>query len=198
MAVDSTKVIAGRNFLAYYAPWAQSNALPANTVLEGTDWTSPWINMGYTSGGLSLQVTVNRTDIRVDQEMDPVYRVASSRDIRLQTNLAEMSASHIQLGTGLGTITTVAAISGTRGYDDLDIGSSVTETYKSVGFDVLNPGDNEAFRMVGWKCLMVGSMNAGFKTESEAQIAIDAAALPDTSTVPTRILKIRDIIAALP
>lgn len=190
---DQTRVIAGRNFAVFGADWASGNAMPADTVLFGTSWGGTFANLGYTVDGLHIAMGIERTEVRVDQELDPVMRIASGRDIRFTTSLAEMSAANIKLTSGMGAITTVAA-GVARGHDQLDIGSAVTEQFKSVGYDVLNPGDSEVFRFMVWKGLPVGSPTIDITPEDPAQLALEVAAVPDTSSTPTRIVSIRDVI----
>lgn len=194
---DQTKIMATRDTRLYVEPFLTGNALPADTVLWGTAWGGSWVDEGYTIGGLHFRASVQRTEIKVDQEVDPVFRIPTGRDMGITTNLAEITAAHIKTATGMGAITTVAAISGTRGHDDLVIGSSLAETYNSVGADVLAP-DGEAFRLFLKKALIVGSPTIDLAPEAAGQIAFDAAALPDTSVVPTLIAIIRDVIPALP
>jgi hypothetical protein len=194
---NSLQVIQTRDLLIYQAPWAAAgNAMPADTVLWGTTWGGDFAEVGYTNGGLEVRIGIDRADVRVDQELDAVYRVATGRDMGMRTTLAQISAANIKLATGAGAITTVAAGGGARGHDDLDIGSTLSEQFYSVGYDVKNPGDSEAFRFLVFKGLPVGSPTIGFSPDNPAGIDFDILATPDTSTTPTRILKIRDVIPA--
>jgi hypothetical protein len=194
---DATKVLATRDFLVKTAPWASGNAIPADTIVWGGAWGGTWVDKGYTSGGLDFAVEIQRADIRVDQELDPVLRPATGRNMSLQANLAEFSTSNIKDAAGQGTETTVAAVSGTRGHVDLDISSTITDTFLSVGFDILMQ-DLEAFRIVAWKTMPGGGIRGQVRPTEAATIQLQAQCFPDTSTSPARILKIRDVTAALP
>jgi hypothetical protein len=204
MAFDATKVLASRDYKVYTVNWSSTNTIPLDTVAYGTAWGTPagqsaaYVESGYVDGGLHFTTSIDRAEIRVDQELDPVLRPATGRDTRMSTNLAEITAANIRSATGQGTITTVAAISGTRGHDDWDLNSTVLSLYLTVGFDILHPGDAEAFRMIGWKGQVLGSPTFDVTPEDKFVIPLELALLPDTSTSPARIMKIRDIIAALP
>jgi hypothetical protein len=112
-------------------------------------------------------------------------------------NLAEMSPSKIQLASGQGTLTSLAPIVGTRGHDDLAIGSLITDVFVSIGFDIQTQ-DLEPFRIIGYRCQMSGSMAIDFTVDAKAMVPIEATLLPDTSVSPARVAKIRDVIPALP
>lgn len=196
---DVTKVVAGRNSKVFLAPWGASNALPADTVVWGTTWGGTFVEQGYTDGGVTFGLSIDRADITVDQELDPILRPITGRGVTLSGNFSEFSPAKIKDGIGQGAVTTLAAISGTRGHDDYNLTSTVTDQYVSAGFDILNPGDNEAIRVVGWRCLATGGVDTTFGVaDAAAQVPYEYSALPDSSTSPSRILTIRDIIAALP
>lgn len=201
---DQTKILSGRNFKVYTATWNSTVTVPPDTIAYGTAWGTPagmtgaWAEAGYTDGGLTFAAEVTRGEIRVDQELDPVLRPATGRNLSMSTTLSEFTNANIKASTGQGTITTVAAISGTRGHEDLDISSTILDLYLAVGFDIQHPGDLEAFRVFGWKTLPGGGFSGTVTPEDKATIAFAASLLPDTSTSPARIMKIRDVIPALP
>lgn len=198
---DQTRVVASRDTKVYYVNWSANSTIPADTVDWGTTWGTPtpqssaWIDAGYTSGGLHFSTELTRADIRVDQELDPVLRPATARQTRMTTNLAEFTVGNIKVGTGQGVTNTVAANVNARGHDDWDLNSNIANQYLSVGFDVKAPGDNEALRFVGWKCQVLGSPTFNLTGEAALLIPFEMALLPDTSSSPARIAKIRDVIA---
>ena len=190
---DQTKIVAGRDYLVYAKAFHATNTLPLDATLWGVAWGTPagqsgaWVEKGYTVGGLRFSFGVTRTDIRVDQELDPVLRIATGRDLRLTTNLAEITPANLADASGMGAVTAGG------GFVDFDIGSAVSEQYKSVGFDIRTPGDGLAFRVIGYRTLTIGNPEVAITPEAPAQIAFDVAPLPDTSAVPTRIIKIHDV-----
>lgn len=204
MAFNADSVLFGRDFKVYTTPWDDANALPANTVLYGTDWgtpagqSAPWVEVGYTDGGLNFAIEITRGEIRVDQSLDPIGRPATGRNMTLTTNMAEFTAANIKAAAGQGDITTLAATTAVRGYNDLDFDPDIDDNYLSVGYDIKHRGDLEAFRIVGWKTLPSGGISGTISAEDNAVIQLAVQCFPDTSTTPDRILKIRDIIAITP
>lgn len=195
-------MISGRNFLVYSAPHDEENDIPADTVDYGDDWSTvgtmpvPWTNRGYTSGGLTFSAALERGEIRVDQEFDPILRPVTSRSITLGTSFAEITPTNMQLASGMGTLDPLAAGVGTRGHNDLVIDSTINDQYYSFGFDI-RQANAEAFRIVVFKGIATGSPSVGFTAEDAALIALEVSALVDTSTSPSRIALVRDIIPAL-
>lgn len=202
MAFNAASVLYGRDFAVFTVAHSSTNSLPLNTVLYGTDWatpagqSAPWVNVGYTDGGLNFGIEITRGEIRVDQSLDPIARPATGRNMSLTTNMAEFTPANIYAAAGQGTPTTLAAASGVRGYNDLDIGPDIVDRFISIGYDIKHPGDLEAFRIVGWKTLPSGGVTGAINPEDNATINLAAQCFPDTSTTPNRILKIRDVIAA--
>ena len=204
MANNQAEVISGRNFIVYTATWNSTVTVPPDTIAYGTAWGTPagmtgaWAEVGYTDGGVNVSLTVDRGEIRVDQELEPILRPATGRSTTFETNLAQFTPANLKNAVGQGTLTTVAAASGTRGHNDLDVSSTIADNYIAAGLDFQHPGDNEAFRVIAWKCLPQGGASAAFNPEDKATIPFALNAFPDTSTSPARILKFRDVIAALP
>lgn len=198
MAFNAGAVIAGRDFKVFRVPFNTTNIIPADTVLYGTDWgtpsgqSAPWVEVGYTSGGLHFNIAVTRGEIRVDQEVDPILRPATGRQMGMNTNLAEFTPANIQVGAGQGTITTVAP-GVARGHDDLDILGTIEDNYYSVGYDISHQGDGEAFRIVGWRMQPEGGVTGDITPEAAALIQMNMTAFVDTTTNPDRVLKIRDV-----
>lgn len=181
----------------YYVAADATNVLPANTVLWGTAWgtpsgqTNPWIAAGYTSGGVHFSTEVTRGEIRVDQELDPVLRPATARTANMNTNLAEFTMANLATATGQGTVTTTAATTAARGQDEWTMGSTVADTFYSMGYD-LKHQDNEAVRVAGWRWQPIGSPTFDFTPEAPALIPLNGSLLPEAST--GRIATIRDVI----
>jgi hypothetical protein len=187
MAGDQTKVVAGRNIIVYTAPWATTNDIPADTILWGTAWGAPFTDKGFTRDGVRFRLQVTRQNVNVDQVVDPVLRIPTGRDLSMETTLAQVSASNLSDASGQGTVTTSA------GHDDVDITGTIVDNYLTVGFDVQNPGDLKAIRMVGWKGIINAALDMRFNVTDAALIQFNAGLVPDTSTTPTRIAKFRDV-----
>lgn len=192
MAFNANEVIAGRNFIVYSAPYAASNALPADTVDYGTDWGGPWQNRGYTTGGLQLQLQVQRGEIRVDQEFDPVFMPITNRSVSLSCELAQITADNYLQATGVGAVNTVAPTSTARGHAEYQVTSQVQALFFSWGYDILQP-DGMPFRVFVPRGMATGSPQTQFKPDAPATIQLQVTALVDPAHSGL-IAAIRDVL----
>lgn len=199
MATASNKVLASRDIIFYYKTYSATNSLPVNTVLWGTAWATPpgqsgaWIDGGFTTGGLGFSAEIARTDIRMDQSVDPVLRPATGRTVSMTANLGEFDLDNVVTATGQGSVATLAATSAVRGYDEWSMGSTIADNFYSTAFDVKHPGDGEAVRVVGWYVQPTGAEQWNFSPEAAALTPFNVTLFPDPSN-GNRVATIRDII----
>lgn len=187
-------VVATRQFWVWRKAYDAANALPADTVAHGADITG-FAKLGYTSGGLSMNWNLTRGSIAVDQELDPILRPVSARNLTLDSSLAEYTPANMLYATGQGAITSVAAGSGTKGHEELDISSVITDSYDTVLYDIKQQ-NGEALRIAVWRGLPTGSPTTRFDAANAALIAYQVSALPDTSTSPARLAAVRLVTPA--
>lgn len=191
--------------IMYTTPWSVNSTPPADASW-GTPWgtpapqTTPYVDKGFTREGLRFRMAVQRQNVQVDQVVDPIIRIPTGRDLNMETRLAQISAPNLAEASGQPSaqMQTTPPAAATRGHTDLDISGTIVDAYLTVGFDVQNPGDLEAIRLIGWKGIPLAEVDMNFQATDAAQIAFNVGLVPDTSVVPTRIARFRDIIAALP
>lgn len=82
---------------------------PADSVPLNGAWGTPWVPVGATEEGVSLQVQRETQDIRVEEQSTPVAVVANTSDVRVLTALSEDTIESMKLAYGGGTIVTTAA-----------------------------------------------------------------------------------------
>jgi len=193
MAKNPAKVEQTRDLAARIAPYATGNALPANTVAWDGTWGGSWVDAGYTSGGLHVTAEVGRSPVEVDQELDPILLVATSRTTTMVTNLSEFDVDNIVTATGQGSVTSTAATTAARGYEEYIIGSTVSENATAIGFDVKGR-DGEPIRMAGWRGIATGGFALDFMKDSSTGVLIPVSMqlTPDPNN-SNRILTIRDV-----
>lgn len=197
MAGNAAKVLATRDIAMFYKEYHSSNTLPANTVAWGTAWGTPagqtgaWVDGGYTQGGLGFSAEISRTDIRMDQTLDPVLRPATGRTVTMTAQLGEFDLDSVVVATGQGSVTTLAATTAARGYDEWAMGNTVADNFYSMAFDIKHPGDDEAVRVVGWYVQPTGAESWTFGPEAAALTPFNVTLFPDPSN-SNRVATIRD------
>lgn len=197
MTVVPAQVVQTRDIVVYVAAYSAAAALPTDSAW-GTAWGGAFRDMGSTDGGVNVNISYQFEDVTVDQLIDPVLTIPSGRNVRLATTLAEPTTANLKDAiSGQATITTVAAISGTRGHSDADLNPLLTNVYQTVGLDLKHPGDGEAIRIIVWNGQGRGSPAVAFAPGAKATIPFEVQAYPDGAN-SNRILRWRDISAALP
>lgn len=196
MATNSAKVLATRDLIMYYKTWHATNRFPADTVLWGTAWGTPagqtgaWNDGGFTQGGLGFSAEISRGDIRMDQSLDPVLRPATGRTVTMTAQLGEFDLDSVVTATGQGSVTTLAATTAARGYDEWNMGSTVADNFYSMAYDILHPGDDEAVRVMGVYVQPTGAEQWTFSPEAAALTPFVVSLFPEPST--GRVAIIRD------
>lgn len=194
MAYSVENIVAGRNSIIYNKAYVSTNDFPT-AAAYAVPWTG-YTDVGATQEGTEVEVSTETDDIFIDQALDPVLTIFSSRNTLLRTNLAEFTPDNILLGTGQGEVATVAAISGTRGHDTWTLTDALTFSYYTWGVEAENPGDDEAIQWLMYRGFSVGSVAARVGISSDnAKVPVEIRGLPGH---PDGVLAIRDIITALP
>lgn len=194
---DARRVYASRNVRLYAAPFSSTNEIPADTVAWGEPWGDDWVEIGYTQDGVILKLSLEREEITVDQLMDPVLMPASSRNVGVQTQLAEWTAENLARGFGQGSVETTAPGVSTKGFTDFVLGAGIVEDFESWGLDFGKPYDGEPIRAVGYRGLATGDIEATFgKVDESVNIPVEVRFLPDDSVSPARLLLVHDVIPA--
>ncbi len=201
MARDADAVIYGEAlcFTDDYVDDGSEDFPDPDTIDYGDEWGGTWTEVGYTQEGITLSISHEYDEIEVDQELDALFTPLTGREMGIEMNLAEFTPANLLLSSGQGATSTVAAGSGTHGYDQYAITTPDNPQLKNVGVDILHPADNEPVRVIGWKGQPTSDMEAVFGNRADnAQIPISFRLLPDTGTTPSRVLTVRDYITELP
>lgn len=77
----------------YVAPWVNGAATPLTSYIGtnpgGVDVTDPFVDVGGTTGGITVEVDETLSNIAVDQILDPVGARVTARTIQVTTTLME-------------------------------------------------------------------------------------------------------------
>jgi hypothetical protein len=196
MAGSSLNIQQGRDFIFYDQAYAAANALPTPAAWN-TPWGASWRDVGYSDGGIGFNIGTTYEDVLVDQEIDAVGVIPTGRDIRMTAQLAEFTITNLQASIGQGSVSTVAAGAGTRGYQDLAIANTIAVNYRTVGASINRSlGDSEAIQLAIWRGQCRSAVATSFVANAKAIIPFEVQAFPDPNNA-NRVMTIRDISAAL-
>ena len=119
----------------YYAPTGEP--LPSmDTIDFGEAWGGNWINMGYTLTPISLEYKQDLFTLMVEQVTLPIKRLRMSEEVTIETSLAEINTTNLNVVLD-GTVTTVAAGSSIRAKEYLQAGGKTSLLERAWGFEGL-------------------------------------------------------------
>lgn len=196
MAITLNEVVAGRNLLAYQAPFLAGNAFPTDAAW-GTAPGAPYVDVGATKDGLHVQWRMQWQEYTIDQQLDPVAFAPQDRDLRSRANLGQIDMADLVVATGQGTATSVAAATGVRGKNTFTINGTVDQKYYTIFYDAQSPVSGEAARFAFWKQRAVGDIAIDMHVPDLAQINLEMRCIPDDSVTPARIAQFVFLTPAL-
>lgn len=196
--LDSSKVLASRDIIFYYTPYNVTNRVPISTTAWGTAWatppgqSSPWIDGGYTQGGLGFSAEITRTDIRMDQSLDAVLRPSTGRTVNMTANLGQFDLDSLVVATGQGAVDIYTPATPNPGYDRWQMGNTVADNFYSTAFDIGHPGDDLPVWVVAWYAQPTGAETWNFGPEAAALTPFNVTAFPDPNN-NNRVATIYDL-----
>ena len=153
MATPNISNLLKSGAIIYRAPWASTpEPLPDDTTVGvGADWSANWVRIGATAAPLTFVYEDERSDANVEEFLGPVDRRRVSEMARIETVLAEIDATYLQLLVG-GTVVTTAAGASQTGLDELPVGNVSKLENCSIGFEGIgyDPTDESALPLRIW------------------------------------------------
>lgn len=187
MAVTPYNVVQGPAAL-YVAPYGTSLSAYIGANPGSVAVTSPFVDVGGTTGGVVVEVDETMTNIQVDQLLDPVGARTTARTIQVTTTLMETALAQIQValnGTSGATISTGS------GYSQMDLVTTTSATqpqYSSLIIDgwapTLSSGAAAKRRFIVQKALSQPKVAQKFDMSNQATVDVTFTAFyvsPGTS-----------------
>lgn len=121
------------NAVIWVAPLG--TALPnPNDIAAGVDWGVAWDRVGFTAEPVSVAYDHTEAEFPVEEYLAPVARVTTSEGLKVETVLAELTATYLQLGLE-GSVVTTGQASGVAGREDLVVGNAALRTVRIFGIE---------------------------------------------------------------
>lgn len=171
----------------WWKPWIFGTpaALPADTLLLGDAWTSPWKAVGATKEGVSARFDRTVTNITVEEVSQPVDQRTSSSGFTFTMQLSEDTLDTMLLAYGGGTITTLAAAAGTKGKKTLVIAEEVD--YISIGLESMAAPREAVTSETPWRRMVIDKVSSAAQVETAYRRAANQRVYPVTFTSLTPI-----------
>jgi len=179
----ATNILVGGAWV-YYAPVGETP--PADSVAYGTAWGGNWARVGFTKEPLSALYEDEQMGVGVEEALTDVKRVKTLENLTLETVLAEVTSTYMNLAVGAGTVTTTAAGAGQVGKDEYAVGGEILLDENAWGFEAMYvsaTGVKFPVRVFVWKATskLNGELAFSKKSGEYPGIALQIMALADTS-----------------
>ncbi len=180
MPVTTTNLIMGPADL-YSAPLGTTEPLDSAIA---TAPTSPWVSTGGTMDGVNLIVDQKYTALEVDQVVDVVGRRLTSREIQVETNMAEPTLDNFKLALNGGTVATASSVTS---YEPAYATSATQPTYGMVLVDGYAPNSKRR-RIIVRKALSTDKVSFAYQKDKQTVFTVQFSAHYVTSSIsPIRI-----------
>ena len=129
--------VAGNIFKSNAVIWVApvGTALPnPNDILAGAAWGGAWARAGFTAEPVAVAYDHAESEFQVEEFLASVARMTTSEGLKVETVLAELTATYLQLGLE-GTVATTAAASGVAGVENLVVGNAARRTVRAFGIE---------------------------------------------------------------
>jgi len=181
--------------ILYQAPVGETP--PAiTTVAYGGAWGGNWTRVGFTKAPLSILYEDEQFDVEVEEHLGPINRWRIKEDATLETVLAELTATYLQLAASEAYgVTTGAAGIGVAGYEQTGLGDTSALAQHAWGFEGLyvdGSGNSLPVRLFVWKgtARFNGALEFSKKSGDYVGIPLQIKALMDTTqTAGERLLR---------
>lgn len=146
-----------------------------------------WTTCGGTQDGVNLIVDQKYTALEVDQVVDVVGRRLTSREIQVETNLAELTLDNLKTTLNGGTVTN-DAVNSTTAYE-LDYATSATQPgYYALLIDAFGPNSKRR-RIVVRKTLSTDKVSFAYSKDKQSVYTVQFSAHYVSSSIsPLRVV----------
>lgn len=146
---------------------------PLDASVNSAPAASAWTDVGGTDGGVKLSVDQKFATLQCDQLVDVVGRRLTSREIMLDTNLAEPTLANLQQAINGGTSATGANFSS---LDPLNVTSATQPNYFAAIMDGYAPGNAFRRRVIARKVLNISKVESQYSKDKQTFIPVQFGA----------------------
>lgn len=195
MAVDQQAIVfPGSQFRALLGDYDPDTPIdiPAVTVAYGGDWDID--DLGFTRGGVIIQVNRTIQDEYFDQSVDPELQIVTQRDIRIRTVLGEATVEHMIAAFGFGTFSHNDSTVSTHGDDTLFIDGSLPPIKDIVVGMEAKMRDGMPMRAILYRAEAVANVSLAFAKNAVVTVPFEARAMNDTAVDGGQVLKLQRVL----
>jgi hypothetical protein len=178
--------VAGNIFKSNAVIWVApvGTALPdPDSIAAGADWGVAWDRVGFTAEPVTVAYDHDEAEFPVEEFLAPVERMTTKEGLKVETTLAELTATYLQLGLE-GTVVTTPAGVGAVGVEDLVVGNAAIRTKRTFGIEgvyVTSSGNTLPLRFFVYRatCQLKGELSFSKHEDKYTGIPISILGLAD-------------------
>lgn len=155
-------------------------ALPADTVLLGDAWPSPWRAIGATKEGVTGRFSRSVQNITIEEQSTPVDQKTTGAQFTFTAQLSEDTLDTIRDAYGGGVIETLAAGVATKGKKTLIISDGID--YLALGFETFAPPRAGVVDEDPWRRMLIPKISSAAEVETSYRRAENQRLYPVTFT----------------
>lgn len=154
--------------------------LPADTILLGGLWTSPWRAIGATKEGVTGRFARQVQNINIEEQNTPVDQKTTSAAFTFTAQLSEDTLETIRDAYGGGTIVVTAPGAGTKGKKTLTLSEELQ--YLAMGFETLASPRAAVITEEPWRRMLIPKISSAAEVETPYRRADSQRVYPVTFT----------------
>ena len=177
----------------YTAPFGTSVATYLGANPNSVAVAGPFVDIGGTTGGVTVEVDETMSDIHVDQLLDPVGARTTARTIQVTTTIMETELTNLQTVLNGTTGATITSGSGWQELDLVTTTSATQPTYSVLLIDgwapTLSSGAAAKRRFIVQKALSQPKISMKYDMTNQATVGVTFTAYyVSSSTSPFSII----------
>ena len=186
MAVNVTALTMGPGEI-YWGEFGATEPDPlqiANRIPDIAAVSGEWTDLGGTNGGVTLELSLDYTELEVDQIVDIVGRRLTKREMKLNTSLAETTLENFRIANNGGDISG-APTDDVQTFEPKMDTSAATPEYIALIFDGVNGGTSRRRRVLARRVLSVAGIGQEYSKDSQTLFPVEFSChYVDTDTAP--------------
>ena len=161
---------------------AYGTAFPEDSdIANSMEGVSGWTDLGGTNGGVTLELSLDYTELEVDQIVDIVGRRLTKREMKLNTSLAETTLENFRIANNGGDIDDTDPAFKT--FEPKMDTSAATPEYISLVFDGVNGDSSKRRRVLARRVLSVAGIGQEYSKDSQTLFPVEFSCHYVNSTV---------------
>lgn len=198
--VDQSEIVfPGTKFYMLIGDYGAPNTgLPAPSVDYQGTWPAGLGTLGYTKGGVAVQINKTVQDEYFDQDIDPVEQLVTQRDIRMRSVLGQVTPEKVAIAMGFGEVDEVESTDTVRGTTTLVVSGIMPPIEDKVVAMEAAMKNGLPIRLAFHRAQAVANITLSFMKNTTVNIPFEARAMNDTTVDDGQVMTLQKVLPLNP